>query len=264
MANPVINDLQRLTGSNEVLPASLDVSNPLAVAAYRVWRDDTMTLDQQVVHKMVRDIEVLKSELLTIKNNKLVEELNLPIETLDQLGLIKDKRTAGGGRVGNGNKLKRPLLESEIELGYEKGYTAAGAARYLEVCFETFKKWAKYHGIYRTHCNMKGIKRPQHWETGKYPLSEILAGKHPDVPIKIFIAKLFRSGLKKRKCEQCGFSEKRITDGAQPLVLNHLDNNVTNHSYDNLVILCYNCTFVSGRGSITGGSYTRLLKTNSI
>ena len=85
---------------------------------------------------------------------------------------------------------------------------------------------------------------------GKYPLAEILEGKHPSVSIWTVKDKLFRSGIKKLECESCGFSQRRIGDNKLPLLLNHMDDDIHNHKLENLKILCYNCTFVAGRGYI--------------
>ena len=89
---------------------------------------------------------------------------------------------------------------------------------------------------------------------GKYPINKILNNQFPDFPIHRLKDKLVRSGIKKSECEQCGFSERRITDGKIPLLLNFEDGNRHNHQLENLKILCYNCTFVSGRGYIKRGT----------
>jgi dihydroorotase-like cyclic amidohydrolase len=45
--------------------------------------------------------------------------------------------------------------------------------------------------------------------------------------------------------------EKRITDGKVPLVLDFTDGNRCNHKYDNLRMLCFNCSFLLN-GNLTG------------
>ena len=45
------------------------------------------------------------------------------------------------------------------------------------------------------------------------------------------------------KCNNCGFEEKRLTDGKVPLVLDFKDGNRKNHKYDNLQMLCFNVHF---------------------
>jgi hypothetical protein len=50
----------------------------------------------------------------------------------------------------------------------------------------------------------------------------------------------------------CGFSEKRLTDSKMPLLLVFQDGNMKNHKLENLKILCYNCSFLYGKGSGAG------------
>ena len=58
------------------------------------------------------------------------------------------------------------------------------------------------------------------------------------------------NSIKKSECEQCGFSERRITDYKIPLLLNFKDGNKCNYLLDNVNLLCYNCYFLLGGGSI--------------
>jgi hypothetical protein len=46
------------------------------------------------------------------------------------------------------------------------------------------------------------------------------------------------------ECYQCGFSEKRVIDYKQPLILNFKDGNKNNWKLDNLRMLCYNCYYL--------------------
>ena len=208
------------------------------------------TDEEKVISQLLSTIEELKKDVQAIKNDKVLETLQLPEELTKDLGITnqKPKRRLKPGWGA------RPLLESEIQESYEHSDTAAGAARYLGVHYKTLKKWAKKYGMWKVAPHTKGLKRPKNAECGKYPLTEILEGKHPDVPSYRIREKLFRSGIKEHKCEMCGFAEKRITDNRQPLLLNFVDNNPKNHSVGNMLILCYNCTFISGRGFVRRGN----------
>jgi hypothetical protein len=208
------------------------------------------TDEEKVISQLLSTIEELKKDVQAIKNDKVLDTLKLPEELTRDLGISnqKPKRRLKPGWGA------RPLLESEIEEAYTNtSGSAADAARYLGVHYRTLKKWAKKYNIWRVAPHTKGVKRPKNAECGKYPLTEILEGKHPDVPSYRIREKLFRSGLKEQKCEMCGFAEKRITDGRLPLLLNFADNNPKNHSIGNMLILCYNCTFISGRGFVRRG-----------
>ncbi|MFA4954600.1 MAG: HNH endonuclease [Patescibacteria group bacterium] len=52
--------------------------------------------------------------------------------------------------------------------------------------------------------------------------------------------RLFKAGIKKPKCEICGWNKKNA-DGYQPLELHHVNGNKTDNRLVNLRILCPNC-----------------------
>lgn len=154
-------------------------------------------------------------------------------------------------------KKRTPITKEEIELAYEKSVSAHQAARRLGVSYVHFKSKAKEYGIFRTPgvgVSTKGKKRsPINPYKGKYPINEVLACKYPGFPAHRLKDKLIRSGLKKCECEICGYKDRRITDGKIPLLLNFEDGDNTNHRIDNLIIMCYNCTFTCGKGYISRG-----------
>jgi len=198
---------------------------------------------------LVKEFQELKSKVSSIENKTLLEEIKLPEEDLRALGIIpKEKSRLGIGR------LARPLMESEIKEAQEHEKTANGCARYLGISYKSYRKWAKYYGIFKINPWKKG-DRKYYWapNTGKYPLNQILEGKFPDYSIHRLKDKLIRSGIKKPKCENCGFSERRITDNKMPILLNFKDGNEKNHLLENIQVLCYNCMFNIGKGYIRRG-----------
>jgi hypothetical protein len=158
-----------------------------------------------------------------------------------------------------GRKIKsRPPTESEIKEALEKSQSAIKAARRLGVSYQTFKKYSKMYGVHKTPgwpITKKTVlaRGPIDPNKGKYPIRDVLDGKYPDFPIHRLKDKLIRSGIKKCECEQCGYHERRLTDGKMPLLLNFEDGNKKNHKLENLRLLCYNCTFTSGKGYISRG-----------
>jgi hypothetical protein len=147
-------------------------------------------------------------------------------------------------------------MESEI-IEVQKTTTSAWqAARKLGVSYPTYRKYCKRYNLIKVRD--KNAKRdnigPVNPFKGKYSLSKILDGKYPDFPIHRLKDKLIRSGIKKGECHQCGYKERRLTDGKIPLLLNFEDCDSKNHKVENLTILCYNCTFICGRGYIKRGT----------
>lgn len=158
------------------------------------------------------------------------------------------------GRRGKGT---RPLLEHEIRAAQSMAESAAHAAKLLGVSYTTYKKWAREHDVHDFfNVAGKGNKKPHgDPKKGKYPLDDILAGMYPDYSTDRFKKKLFDSGYKEMRCENpgCDFCEKRMSDDRSPLLIDYIDDNVANKALNNIRILCYNCTFLVGRGHITRG-----------
>lgn len=204
----------------------------------------------RVIAILLKDVQTMKEELHTLKTEKVLSETGLPQDVLEENGLFPEppkKRKRGRGF--------RPLLLSEILEAKEHSVNEAGAARYLGVSDKTYKKYAKEFQLWNPKPNIRGKRNIFDPERGKYPLSEILEGKHPNVSPFRIKDKLIRSGKKQPVCEHCGFSERRVTDGKVPLLLNFLDDNPKNHSIDNMKLYCLNCTFMCGRGYIRNGKH---------
>lgn len=218
--------------------------------------DLSLTGAERVISVLAREVDELKRELYEVKKDKLLKETHLPPEVLEQLGLPPNPPPSR--KVGRGY---RPILSHEIteakRILTEKrgGVNEAMVARYLGVSIQTYKKYAKMYGIWEPKPNIRGERNIFDPERGKYPLSEVLQGKWPEYPVYRIKDKLIRSGIKEAKCELCGFSEKRVTDGKIPLILNFMDGNEKNHLLENMKLYCYNCTFTSGRGYIRKGNH---------
>jgi len=161
-------------------------------------------------------------------------------------------------QAGKNRRLKRglgakPLLESEIKKAQNKARSAMEAARILGVSFNTYKKYAKKYGIFEDLKNPdgNGIRKGYNIKRGKFSLDDILKGKYPDYPVWKLKQRLLLNGYMLEKCNNCGFEERRVTDRKVPLILDFLDGDKTNHLYDNLRMLCFNCSFLLN-GNLTG------------
>lgn len=209
-----------------------------------------LTNDQkdQVISTLARDLEALKKKVTDLENQKIREEFPFSEDVLEETGVLQTSSRLKRGRGA------RPLLESEIKEAQEKIDTAIGCSRHLGVNYKTYKKWATKYGLFKANPWGKGsLKRYWAPDKGKYPLNQILEGKFPEYPLYRLKDLLIRSGMKKAECERCSMEERRITDGKMALLLNCKDGNEGNHLLDNLEVLCYNCMFYSGRGTLRGG-----------
>jgi 5-methylcytosine-specific restriction endonuclease McrA len=149
----------------------------------------------------------------------------------------------------------RPLLEHEIIDAQKKARSAAEAARLLGVAYNTYKKYAKLYGVFEDLKNQAGVGiRRINPKTGElYSLDDVLEGKYPNYPLWKLKRRLLHNGYLKEECSTCGYHERRITDHKVPILLDFIDGNKKNFSYDNLRMLCYNCYFLEV-GNLSGPS----------
>ncbi len=106
-----------------------------------------------------------------------------------------------------------------------------------------YKQIYKYLKEY--NCNI-GHFKGRGWNAGlhgigknRYLLSEILVKNSNFQSHKLKI-RLFKEGIKPKKCEQCGWAKITI-DGYLPLELDHINGNNKDNRLENLRILCPNC-----------------------
>ena len=145
------------------------------------------------------------------------------------------------------------LLQSDVERAIKNTQSNLEASRFLRVHYDTYKKYASLYkdkdgnSLFEKHKNQsgKGLRKIQKGDKAKYPLQEIIEGKHPNYPTSKLKFRLIREALLEEKCVTCGMEEKRITDMTVPLLLDHKDGDVANHVLDNLQLLCYNCYYLT-------------------
>lgn len=202
----------------------------------------------RVIDVLVRDVERLKKEVDDIRNDKIIDALQIPVNELEESGVLKKLHRLKQGKGW------RPLLESEIDEAQSKTTCATESAKYLGINYRTYRKWCLVYSKWKINPWGKGSKK-KFWDPnkGKYPLNQILEGKFPNYPVFRLKDLLIRSNTKKAECEICGRNDRRATDGKMPLLLNFKNGDEKNHKLDNLQMLCYDCFFLYGRGYIRRG-----------
>lgn len=139
------------------------------------------------------------------------------------------------------------LTKSEVEHANRQTKSCSAAARYLKVNYDTYKKWAKKYGLFESQKNQTGvgIPSPQQVSHGEYSLKRIvIEGERPDYDVGKLKGRLIRAGWKAERCERCGYDTRRESDGTVPLVLRHVSGDHTDNTWENLEMVCYNCSYV--------------------
>jgi hypothetical protein len=126
----------------------------------------------------------------------------------------------------------KPLSKELIVGAMNKTLSNRAAARYLNVSYQHFKKWAK---LYQN-------------KEGKEPaLLDIIEGRVDAAsftPDKIKY-RLISEGHLEEKCNNCNFCERRVSDYKIPVILHFKDKNKQNYRKENIELLCYNCYYLT-------------------
>jgi len=129
--------------------------------------------------------------------------------------------------------------KEDFEKAIADSQSMAHAATKLNLHFSTFKRRAEKLGLYKPNPGLRGYNKPKEEGKGKLPLQEILGGKHPQYQSYKLKNRLVAEGVLDYKCSECGISEWQ--GSRLSLELDHVDGNSTNHSLNNLRLLCPNC-----------------------
>ena len=149
----------------------------------------------------------------------------------------------------------KPLSKEQIVAATNKTLSNRAAARYLNVSYQHFKKWAKLYQndkgetLFDAHKNQSGKGIPKFLKgQGKEPaLVDIIEGRvdaSSFSPDKIKY-RLITEGHLLEECGNYGFKERRVVDYKIPLILHFKDKNKQNYRKENIELLCYNCYFLT-------------------
>ena len=152
-----------------------------------------------------------------------------------------------------------PLTRAEILEAQKHTQSASGAARYLGTTLHRYRKYAEIHGIYEQHKNQRGVGIAKGFASrpSSIPLKDIFENKHPTYNLVRLKYRLIAQKLLTEECALCGCAERRITDGKTPLLLS-FRNGVRDYQLSNLILLCYNCLFLTtGSPSVASRNYIK-------
>lgn len=169
--------------------------------------------------------------------------------------MIKKKE---GNYFGMGGP-RKDLSKEQCLTAMRNTKSNSAAARYLNVSFPHYKKWAKLYGatepgydnLWEQHKNQKGEGIPKFLNRKKKgednALLDIVEGRatpHSFKPEKIK-QRLVTEGYLAEECAICSFQERRVIDHKVPLLFNFKDGNKKNYKLDNVELICYNCYFLT-------------------
>ena len=139
----------------------------------------------------------------------------------------------------------KPIPKSRIEWAIRSTLSIRAAAKHLGVAYNTFKKYAKMYDLFEQNKNPTGLGISTVKDT-KYgvKIQDLFDGKHPNYPHWKLQERMIRGGYLAQECCNCGYDYYRERDMRGPYLINFLDNDPTNHSLDNMVLICYNCFFL--------------------
>ena len=145
---------------------------------------------------------------------------------------------------------RKVITKNMILRSQENTSSNMSAARWLEVSYNTYKKWAKYYGIFEQHLNQKGVGIKKGWATYKVPVDDIITGKRQPPARwshKVLKKRLIEDGYFNDECSHCSYNEENLTTNNVCLGIDFKDGNHENFKIDNLRLLCPNC-YLSNNG----------------
>ena len=135
---------------------------------------------------------------------------------------------------------KKMILDAQSQ-----SQSASQCARWLNVTFNTYKKWATYYGVYDNVKNQSGKGIKKGYATYKISLEDIFEGKtESKYSNATFKRRLVDEGYMEEECSICGFNEGRVTDGKILFCLQKYLLMIFYMFYDNLRLLCPNHYFL--------------------
>jgi hypothetical protein len=149
--------------------------------------------------------------------------------------------------IGNGGgRISLPLTRAEIVQAQQYTKSNRQAAKFLNVSYRRYTRYAKIYNLFDSHANPLGIGTNKGFakRSSTVALRDVFANKHPKYSIIRLKNRMVARNLLVNACAMCGYCEKRITDGKTPLLLTFKDG-TRNYDRSNLWLLCYNCLFMT-------------------
>ena len=120
------------------------------------------------------------------------------------------------------------------------------AAKWMNVCYTTYKKWAKYYCIFDQHLNQKGDGIKKGFAVRTVNVEDIVLGKR-EPPRRwsqsVVKEELISKGYWQDECAHCGYNETNLATDKICLGIDFEDGNSKNWVLENIRLLCANCYY---------------------
>ena len=120
------------------------------------------------------------------------------------------------------------------------------AAKWMNVCYTTYKKWARYYGVFEQHLNQKGDGIKKGFAVRTTNVEDIVLGKRQ--PPRRWSQsgvkeELISKGYWQDECAHCGYNETNLATDKICLGIDFEDGNSKNWVLENIRLLCANCYY---------------------
>ena len=120
------------------------------------------------------------------------------------------------------------------------------AAKWMNVCYTTYRKWAKYYGVFEQHLNQKGNGVKKGFAVRTVNVEDIVLGKRQPPrrwSQSVVKEELIDKGYWQNECSNCGYNEENMATGKTCLGVDFKDGDSKNWLLDNIRLLCANCYY---------------------
>jgi hypothetical protein len=120
------------------------------------------------------------------------------------------------------------------------------AAKWMNVCYTTYRKWAKYYGVFEQHLNQKGNGIKKGFAVRTVNIEDVVLGKR-EPPRRwsqsVVKEELIDKGYWQHECSNCGYNEENMATGKTCLGIDFEDGDSKNWLLGNIRLLCSNCYY---------------------
>ena len=141
---------------------------------------------------------------------------------------------------------RKVITKNMILVAQKHTKSNMAAAKWMNVCYSTYKKWAKYYGVFEQHLNQKGDGIKKGFAVRTVNVEDIVLGKRQPPrrwSQSVVKEELIDKGYWQDECSNCGYNEENMSTGKTCLAIDFKDGDSKNWLLENIRLLCVNCYY---------------------